>query len=267
MKKFIFGLLVGLLLSANVFSQELYVFTKPASNMPAKSVGLQFSTMIPTPGSLHRFEPEVMLGINKNWMVHLSSTFSNYYSRHTSLESGKLYAKYRFYSNDEVHQHFRMAAYGSYSYAGHPIIYHEVNLDGDTHGAQVGLVATQLVNKTAVSANLAYTRVLGKNEEHAHEGGNTLNVLNYSLSTGYLLLPKHYTNYKQTNVNLYIELLGMKSLDNQQYAFDAAPAIQFIFNSNTKLSAGYRFQALGNMSRIANQQFLISIDHTLFNVF
>jgi len=44
-----------------------------------------------------------------------------------------------------------------------------------------------------------------------------------------------------------------------------APAIQFIFNSNTKLNFGYRFQLYGNMHRMATSLYEVSIDGTFLN--
>ena len=74
-------------------------------------------------------------------------------------------------------------------------------------------------------------------------------AMNYSLSAGYLLLPREYTDYKQTNVNIYTELLAQQSLERKAYYVDLAPAVQFIFNSNAKLNIGYRFQLKGDMLR------------------
>jgi hypothetical protein len=44
-----------------------------------------------------------------------------------------------------------------------------------------------------------------------------------------------------------------------------APAIQLIFNSNTKLNMGYRFQLDGNMQRMAKSSWLISLERTFLN--
>jgi len=248
-------------------AQELYVFSEPASNMPSKSVSFKLTAKYPThAGSFkQRYQPEVMLGINKNWMVHLSSTLSNYYQPDVRLESGKLYAKYRFYSNDQVHKHFRLAAFADVGFTRNPYKYMDANLDGDNNGVQVGVIATQLVHKLAVSGTASYLRVFNDKKGEAHHNLFAYHMLNYSLSAGYLLLPVEYVNYDQTNVNLYMEVLGMQALDRKHYGVDLAPALQFIFNSNTKLNLGYRFQVKGNMTRLANQQLLVSFEHTLFN--
>jgi len=248
-------------------SQELYVFSEPASNMPSKTIGVKLTAIYPNAGSFtQRYKPELMVGINKNWMVHLSSTLSNYYTNNTRFESGKVYAKYRFYSDDDVHKHFRMAAFADVALTRNPYLYDEINLDGDNDGAQIGLIATKLVNKLAVSGTVSYTRFFPARKDHQQMENPSLNGSYYSLSAGYLVLPKEYVSYSQPNLNLYVELLGNQSLDKRHYAVDLAPAAQLILNSNTKINFGYRFQVVGNMSRMAESSWLIGLEHTIFNV-
>ncbi|MFX7792925.1 hypothetical protein ABTK00_21030, partial [Acinetobacter baumannii] len=76
-------------------------------------------------------------------------------------------------------------------------------------------------------------------------------AIDYSLSAGYLVLPKAYTSYKQTNLNLYLELLGQQLTDRKGYFMDIAPAAQLIFNSSIKFNMGYRWQIAGNVNRMA----------------
>jgi hypothetical protein len=92
-------------------------------------------------------------------------------------------------------------------------------------------------------------------------------ALNYSLSAGYLLFPLHYTNYKQTNVNLYMELLGSRNLawSSEKQFVDLAPSVQFIFSSTGKLNLGYRFQLAGDVNRLAERSFMISYEHIFLN--
>jgi len=182
-------------------------------------------------------------------------------------ESVYLYAKYRFLSFDEVHKHFRMALFGEGAYSKAPFHNDEVSLQGDKSGVQVGLIATQLWHKFAISGTVSHTQVL-----HESRKSNVIYVperiyqsLNYSLSAGYLLLPKDYTDYKQLNVNLYTELIGQKSLDRNVFYLDLAPAVQFIFNSNFKINIGYRFQLDGDMYRMSDKSLLISMERTFLN--
>ncbi len=219
-------------------SQELYVFSEPASNMPAHSISAKLSYRSPVSRDNNfyrqRYTPEIMLGLDKHWMVHISGTFSDFYSPAVRSESVKGYAKYRFYSNDDVHQHFRMAAFAEASYSRSPFYYGDINLDGDNSGVQAGLIATQLVNKLAVSGTASVIKVFAEESEHVAHLGHSRQALYYSLSAGYLLFPLNYSSYRQTNLNIYFETIGMKGFEGGDYMLDLAPALQLIFNSNFK---------------------------------
>jgi hypothetical protein len=263
MKKiFIFFLLIHYYSSG--FTQELFVFTEPASNMPAHSLSTKLSAISGDErhhyeGRSQRYIPEIMFGISKNLMIHAAGTFSNMYSRGTRWESVYVYGKYRFLSRDEVHQHFRMAAFAEGSYSRNKPFFEDLGLQGDRSGIQTGIIATQLINKFAASATASFI--------HAFNGDpyTSDQALNYSLSTGLLILPREYKSYDQLNLNLYLELLGQKTLDLDSYYIDLAPAIQFIFNSNSKVNMGYRFQLDGDQFRSMKNYFLLSFEHTFFN--
>lgn len=263
------SLLVGGILSCfPAKSQELYVFSEPASNMPAKSLSAKGSARLIK--DLHkdrfiqRYTPEVMFGLSKNWMLHGAITFSDMMTPDIKWESARIYAKYRFLSVDEVHKHFRAAAFGEASYSRNDRGFNELSFEGDQSGLQAGLIATQLWNKLAVSGTVSYLLYAGKRYKELPQS-NPYEALNYSLSAGFLLLPVNYTSFKQTNVNLYAELLGQRSLDLDRFYVDFAPAVQLIFNSNAKLNIGYRYQVAGDMSRMGERGWLISFERTFLN--
>lgn len=252
--------------------QELYPLTEPASNMPAKSMSLKLSDMFGkgADGSriAQRYSPEVMFGLNKKWMVHAAFSFSDMYERYLYYESARVYAKYRFLSKDEVHKHFRMAAFATATYSRNHLQYNELNLMGDQSGVQAGIIATQLWNKLAVSGTASLIEVFDKKrndktvpQQYAFES------LNYSLSAGYLVLPINYKDYKQTNLNIYAELLGGRNLDWQyeKYYLDLAPSVQLIFNSTSKLNMGYRFQLKSDIYRNMKNNWMLSYEHVFLN--
>lgn len=266
---FLFMLLMLPFLSG---AQELYVFTEPASNMPARSLSFKLTGRYPDSKFNNyfkqRYVPEVMIGINKNWMVHLAAGLSDYYSEKLRPESIRGYIKYRFLSNDQVHRHFRMAVFAEGSYSRNRFLYDEFTLDGDLSGVQTGLIVTQLVNRLAVSGTASYMRGFDEDTDHGMHGGRSmLDMFNYSLSAGYLFLPRNYTDYKQTNLNLYLELLGSRGMGHRRYLVDLAPAVQIIFNSTTKVNVGARFQLSGNMARVGERTYQVSIEHTILNAF
>ena len=253
--------------------QELYVFSEPASNMPARSVSVRIrgEYMKAQPWhtrSMQRIMPELMFGVNKKLMLHVNASFGNMHTNSFTWESVGTYLKYRFYSRDEIHQHFRMAAFAEAAYSRSPFHQDDVNIGGDKSGVQAGLIATQLWNKFALSGTVGHTQIFHSSRHSKnviYVPSRIYQAMSYSLSGGYLLFPRQYSDYKQTNLNLYLEFLAQQSLDRSAYFIDIAPAIQLIFNSNTKLNIGYRSQLSGTMYRMANSSWLISIERTFLN--
>lgn len=265
-------LFILLLLTSGLRSQELYVFTEPASNMPAHSISAKVTGHFVSNDNIYgrlaqRYMPQIMFGFHKKLMVHLGATFANMHTKDLRYESVNFYAKYRFLSWDEIHKHFRMAAFLEASATRAPFHYEEISLHGDKSGIEAGIIATQLWNKLAVSATIGHTQVLDKsrNDKVIYIPPRSYQAMNYSLSAGYLLLPATYTDYKQTNLNLYAELLAGQALDIGKYFIDLAPAMQLIFNSNSKLNIGYRFQLGGDMQRMSGSSWLISFERTFLN--
>jgi hypothetical protein len=264
--------LAGLFFSSQIEAQELYVYSEPASNMPARSVSLKLTShLVPSDNIYnrvsHRFMPQVMFGFSKNFMLHVGGTIANMHTTDTKYESWNVYMKYRFLSKDEIHKHFRMAVFAEGSYTRAPFHYDEITLMGDKSGVQLGVIATQLWNKFALSGTVSHIQVLDKSRgskiiyvpERAYQS------IDFSLSGGYLLLPREYKDYKQLNVNLYAELLGQQNIDVKRYAIDLAPAVQLIFNSNAKLNIGYRVQLAGSMQRMTKNSWQISFERTFLN--
>ena len=269
--------LIGIIHSS-IAAQELYVFSDPASNVPSKSLSLKYNSkwingdMFGSSMLMSRHMGEASIGLNKKWMIRPAFTFSDMYTnRVVKWESISLYTKFRFYSNDEVHRHFRAAAFVKALYSSNDLEYDELNADGDQSVVQGGVILTQLINKLAISSTLALTEVTNRERWKEYLGPRDFGYrsFNYSISAGYLLYPREYTSYKQTNFNLYLELIGSRGIDRKYYFVDLAPAVQFILNSNTKINLGYRFQAKGNAYRMSNAapSISFSVERTFFNTF
>lgn len=270
MKNFL--LLLFVLIAVSINSQELYPYTEPASNMPAKSIALKLGTMYGKgPHSnrlLQRYTPEIMFGLNKKWMVHASVSFSDMHETKFYYESAKLYVKYRFLSRDEMHKHFRMAVFGSAIYSRNHLDHNELNMYGDQSAAQLGLIATQLWNKLAISGTASIIEVFDeKRNDKVLPQQYGFESFNFSLSAGYLVLPRNYTDYNQTNLNIYAELLGGRNLDwkYEKYFLDLAPSVQLIFKSTSKLNVGYRFQLKSDIYRLMKNSWMISYEHIFLN--
>ena len=296
------ALVILLFVWRSAAAQELFVYTEPASNMAAKSIGVRmgyesYKMNHHNKFSAYRLEPEIMFGISKNLMLHVNVFASNMFEGNLKMEGAGLYAKYRFFSNDDIHSHFRMAAYGQISLIDNPTfitytekhtvpdgnggfithdldnhqVNNEIDLDGSNSGIATGIIATKLINKLAVSGSLGYKYRLN-NLHDQKEAIVPWHAVNYSVSMGYLLFPKEYTSYRQTNINLYTEFLGDSFLgnhewDHQKYFIDIAPSIQFIVNSICRIDLGYRTQLVGNTDRMANSSFLVKFEYNFLNVF
>jgi hypothetical protein len=248
-------------------AQELFVYTEPASNMPAHSLGLRLNNWImkeTATGTInYHLIPEVMGGVNKNLMVHGEAFISNR-NGGFGLEGGAVYAKYRLYSHDAVYRHFRVAGYGRVSLNNAPVHQDEIETNGHNSGLELGWMATQLLHKQAISLSTSYERKVGSLPESG-KPYSAANAINYTLSTGRLILPKSYKDYGQTNVNIMVEVLGQYLPETGISYFDVAPSVQFIFNSQTRFDIGYRHQLYSSMSRTAPNGFLIRVEHVLFN--
>lgn len=256
------------------YSQELYVFSNPASNVPARSISLKYGskwlrgTTASHTYNASRHMVESQIGLNKKLMLKGGFSFSNMYThKQQQFESGSLYAKYRFLSKDAIHKHFRAAAYVNTVLSRNKLMYEELTVDGDHSVIQYGVVVTQLINKLALSGTFGLTEVI--NPERWKKSTAPRNFgyqgLNYSFSGGYLLFPQKYTSYKQPNLNLYLELIGGVGLDRKFSYTDLAPAFQLILNSNSKINVGYRFQVQGNTYRMARNGVYFSFERTFLN--
>jgi hypothetical protein len=259
-------------------AQELYVFSDPASNVPSKSLSVKYGSkwingdMFGTRMIMSRHMGEASVGLSKKWMIRPAFTMSDMFTnRVVKWESVSLYTKFRFYSRDEVHRHFRAAAFVKALYSTNSLEYDDLNTEGDQSVVQGGVILTQLINKLAISSTLALTEVTNGERWKKYLGPRNFGYrsFNYSVSAGYLFFPKQYTSYKQTNFNLYLELIGSRGIDRKYYFVDLAPAVQFILNSNTKINLGYRFQAKGNAYRMSNAapSISFSVERTFFNTF
>jgi hypothetical protein len=286
-----------ILFSTVIYAQELYVNTEPASNMATGSIGFRVLTKVYKMNynnsfNSYRVIPEFMIGASRHLMLHVAGYGSDMFQKKFKVEGGSLYAKYRFYSQDDVHEHFRIAAFSKVTFIDNPqqlsieskkllpdgnggyteqlvtSVYKndEFDIDGLNSGIVGGVVATKLVNKLAVSGSLDYGYRLN-NLNNKVLPDQPLNAINYSASFGYLLLPKEYVSYRQTNMNLYVEVLGTTFPGKQKSYADIAPAIQFIFNSIARLDLSYRTQIAGNTRRLSDNYFMVRFEYNILNAF
>lgn len=252
-----------------LFSQELFVVTDPASNVPANSlaVNIMQSTFKEKfePGYNYHLMPEITYGVNKNLMVR-GSAFISTRSNELYAEGGSVMAKYRFLSSDDLNSHFRMAAYGRYSFNRADIHQEQIEILGHNTGFETGIIATKLIHKLAISSSLSFEKALDNKPNYPFPDYLGNNATNYTLSFGKLMHPKKYTSFKQTNINLMVEFVGQTINENGKSYLDVVPAIQFIFNSQARLDFAYRQELISSMVRSAPNGFYLNLYYTFFNL-
>lgn len=249
-------------------AQELFVFTEPASNMAAKSVGIRLNNYImpENDGSRVNYHllPELMVGLSKKWMLHGDIFLSNRNDQFVA-EGGSAYLKYRFFSQDEVHSHFRLALLGRYSYNNSDVHQQAIDFFGHNSGYEAGFVATKLAHKVAISAGGSFLHATDNGTEKFAYSDKERNALYYTFSVGKLMLPKEYSNYNQTNLNLMLEFIAQTNLGNKKTYLDMAPSVQLIFNSRMRFDLGYRFPLVNELSRTADRGAVLKLEYNFFN--
>ena len=250
-------------------SQELFLVTDPASNVPANSLAVNVLQSLSkneiTTRDHYQLMPEITYGLNRNLMFRASAFLSNRSSQ-LNTEGGSFLAKYRFYSEDDLNSHFRLAAYGRYSFNNATIDQEQIDIMGQNSGFETGIVATKLIKKVALSATISYEKTLDSKSKYAF--GNKLadNATNYTFSIGKLMYPKRYTSLKQTNINLMVEMVGQTINQNGKSFLDVVPVVQFIFNSQARLDLAYRKEIMSSMIRTAPDGVYLNLYYTFFNV-
>ena len=267
MKKFL--LIFVVFIFQRVSSQELFLLTDPASNVPANSLGVNvlqsaFEREM-TSGYMYSIMPEVTYGLNRNLMLRASAFISNRDSQLVA-EGGNFLVKYRFYSEDDLNSHFRLAAFGRYSFNSADIHQEQIEIMGQNAGFETGIVATKLIKKIAISSTVSFEKAFNNNRNILLP--NTLgdNATNYTLSFGKLMYPKKYTSLKQTNINLMVEFIGQTINENGKSYLDVIPVIQFIFNSQARLDLAYRRELMSSMIRTAPNGVYLNLYYTFFNL-
>lgn len=270
MKTIFFIMLTFLSFQTN--AQELFVVTEPASNVPAESIGIKLGQSLMNEqykaGYNYHMMPEITWGVRKDLMVRASAFISNRSSTSSELktEGGSIYAKYRFLSIDDLHSHFRMSAFGRYSFNNADIHQEEIETMGHNSGFEAGVVATQLIKKVAISTSISLERAMDNNPDYAFPDTQSNSAVNYTLSFGKLMYPRQYTDFKQTNINLMVEFVGQTLNENQRSFLDVVPSVQFIINSQARIDLAYKQQLYSSMLRSAPNGVYLNLQYTFFSI-
>lgn len=266
--KNLFAIFLVVFCLTNVKAQELFLLTYPASNVPKNTMVVRgmnsFFTRTADNSISYHFMPEVMYGLSKKTMLVANAFISNENNK-ANLEGASILAQYRFYSNDDVNKHFRMAFWSRFAINNAEIHQAEIELNGHNTGIRTGLTATQLLHKTALSTTFSYQKAFNNIGENLPLNSAT-DAVDYTFSIGQLVLPKKYKNFKQTNFNLMFEILGQTHLKNGNSFIDIAPVAQFIFNSKARLDIAYRRELISSMYRTQPNGILVNFQYNFFNI-
>lgn len=259
---------IAFLISQLVLSQELFVVTDPASNVPTNTLSIRMGNTFMEVANSDKYNynlnPELTYGLNKNLMLRTTLFTSNRQGSYAFTGAG-FYAKYRFLSSDDLNSHFRMAGFGRYSFNTASINQEAIEIMGMNSGFETGIVATKLIHKVALSSSVSFEKALnnGSNSFPDKLGDN---ATNYTFSIGKLMYPKKYTSFKQTNINLMLEFVGQTINENGHSYLDFVPAIQFIINSRARIDVAYSKQIMSSLNRMAPNGILINFEYNFYNV-
>jgi hypothetical protein len=283
---------------SSLTAQELYPNNEPASTMPKGVIGVRLFQESYKELSAYRqlYAFRLMYGVLPKLSLLITGTFSNHHGdilppnliTHThnggqtiystgNFQRGvtypyrwngvHLFAKYRFLTYDKEHGHIRMAVYGEGSNINVAHDETEPDLMEENKGYGAGLITTWLHHHLALSLTSGFIHPLPyKGYAPDTQGGPDIpttlqygKAFKYNFSAGYLLYPSQYQNYRQTNWNIYLELMGKAygTANVIQYGtvdvpistplllkgnyMDICPGIQAIIRSNLRIDFSVRF--------------------------
>jgi len=265
-------------------AQELYINAEPASLIPKgtkvvklnhHSIFLDGTNIMGGIGNAIIMSPSISYGLSKKIMVSGSFQFSNKpYEQDMMPNFGfsgfKLSSKQRILTTDKQKYHTRLSSFIKYSYHDNKFMKDNLDIEIQDTGFEFGIIGTQLINKLAISVTSAVTRISNIDEKYTN--GSTvkwqsinLNTIQNSISAGYLLFPRKYKSYKQTNFNLYLEYLTNTILTKDypdrynKFSSTLAPGIQFIIMSRSRLDFSYKIRS-GTMP----DEFLLKLTYIIY---
>ena len=265
-------------------SQELYINTEPASLIPKgtkvvrltnSNIFLSGSNIMGGISNAFLVTPSLAYGLSKKIMVSGSFQFANKPFEQDMMPNFgfngfKIYSKQRILSTDKEKYHTRLSSFIKFSYHEDKFMKDNIDLELQDTGFEFGLIGTQLINKLAISITSAFTRV-SNIDVKSTQGSNVkwqttnLSTSKNSISAGYLLFPRKYKSYKQTNFNLYLEYITntilTKDFPNNYHKFSStlAPGIQFILLSRSRLDFSYKIRT-GDMP----EEFLVKLTYIIY---
>lgn len=265
-----------LLISVNSFAQELYIVTHAAANLSKNRIEFRNNIMSYDNFKYYHNSFQLNYGILGNLTLYneVYYTLEKGYNFFGNYEGA---LRYRFLDLDKKNFHVRTALQsgalipvnskpvvsGQVEYElhpGHKVKYY--NFVGnitvpsvdfhttDNYTIKNDLIVTSLIKKFAVTGEMGFNINIPKND---FKFGN---YFDWSLSFGYLLLPRQYKSYDDVNINLYLEnkayyfyknkFLGNDVINSGGFRLDSYLGIQTIFLSSVMVELSYKIPVHSN---------------------
>ena len=280
----IFFILFLLIHTYIISAQELYINSEPASLIPKgtkvvrltnSNIFLDGSNIMGSISNAFIVTPSLSYGLSKKIMVSGSFQFANKpYEQDMMPNFGfngfKFYSKQRILTTDKDKYHTRLSSFIKYSYHENKFMKDNLDLELQDTGFELGLIGTQLIKKLAISITSGFTRISNIDEKFTQ--GTTVkwqktnvNTFKNSISAGYLLFPRKYKSYRQTNFNIYLEYITNTIITKDfpsrynKFLSTLAPGIQFILLSRSRLDFSYKLRN-GEMP----EEFLIKLTYIIY---
>lgn len=316
----VFCIVMAVAFSLTTNAQELFPHNEPASNVPKGVIGIRpfYSTYPEVKIQRNMYALRFMYGLLPKLTVMGTVSMTNHHSKDlppnlvTHIHNGNqtiystnniqrgipysyqfsgvyLYAKYRFLTYDRKNKHFRMALYADWSNVGVAHDESEPSLMDDTKGYGGGIIATYLKNHFAASFTGGF--IIPKYYEgySPDVGGVKVptkieygDAVLYNLSLGYLAYPRKYSDYNQTNINLYVEFMGKsyEAAKVTQFGYvnvpiqtpllaagnyvEIHPSIQAIFDSNLRIDFSVGFPLINQSYARFYPIYYVAVQRYLF---
>ncbi len=264
------------LMAFNLYSQELYIVSHPAANLSKNRI--EFRNNIISYDNFRYYHNSFALnyGLLGNLSIY-NDVFYTLDKGYKFFGNYEFAARYRFLDKDKKNYHIRSAIQsgivipvnatpivsGAVDYELHPghrvRFYNFVNditvpsVDfhtTDNYTIKNDIIVTNLIKRFSVTGEMGFNINVPKSD---FKFGN---YFDWSLSMGYLLLPREYKSYNDVNINLYMEnkayyflknkFLGNEITNSGGFRVDTYLGVQSIFYSSIMLELSYKIPVHSN---------------------
>lgn len=260
----------------SLHSQELYIVSKAAANISKNRFEIRNIARSYDEMKAFHYDFQLNYGLLGNLTLYNNVTYT-IDEDYQFLGNYNFDARYRFLDIDKRNYHWRFAYQGGATipinpkpivsgqveyelHPGHKVSFYEFGGDitvpsidfhtTDNYTLRNSLVATNLIDKFAATADMSYNINIAGND---FKFGN---YFEWDLSLGLLILPKVYKSYDDVNLNIYSEskayffeknkFLGDEISNSGGFRLDTYLGVQAIFFSSLMAELSYMIPVHSN---------------------